>query len=645
VTEPQAGSGTPPGQSLVLGTAGHIDHGKSTLVKALTGTDPDRLVEEQRRGITIELGFARLDLPSGRTLGIVDVPGHERFVRHMVAGATGIDMVLLVVAADDDVMPQTREHLAVVDLLGIERGVVAITKADLADPDWLALVVEDVRALLADGPLAGAPIVPVSARTGQGLPELLAALDEVAAATTSRRLGAAARLPVDRVFTIAGAGTVVTGTLWSGRVKRDDQLEVLPGGAVARVRSVQVHGEPVAEAVAGQRAAVNVAGVEREDIERGDVLAAPGSLAITDRFDARFTYLGGLEGKPFASGSRVHVHHGTREVLGRVLLMDDAGEIRPGESAWAQVRLEEPLAPRYDDRFIVRSYSPVYTIGGGVVLDVTAPRRTRLSDPERALLTALAEHDSPAATVGLLGVRGIPMTPGEVATALGVPQGDVAVALQRSSLSRLAGQGESWYVDPGALERVLSASVAELRFFHEAHPTLLGMPVGALRDAVARPVAPRAFDAMLAVAAQSGSIVVGKGVASLPDAGAAAAAAEREAQDRVAALLTEQGLAPAAPADLADQAGVPAGMVRKALGDLERDGRVVQVARDLYFSKDTIDLARAAIEGYLRENPTMLAKDARDFLGTSRKYVVPLLEYFDAQGLTERDGDARALKA
>jgi selenocysteine-specific elongation factor len=408
VTESSAGPATP-GQSLVLGTAGHIDHGKSTLVKALTGTDPDRLAEEQRRGITIELGFARLDLPSGRTLGIVDVPGHERFVRQMVAGATGIDMVLLVVAADDGVMPQTREHLAVVDLLGIGRGVVAITKADLADADWLALVADEVRGLLAETPLADAPIVPVSARTGEGLPALLEALDEVAGGTTSRRLGAAARLPVDRVFTIGGAGTVVTGTLWSGRVKRDDQLEVLPGGVVARVRSVQVHGEPVDEAVAGQRVAVNVAGVEREDIERGDVLAAPGSLTVTDRFDARFVYLGGLDGKPFASGARVHVHHGTREVLGRVLLMDEAEEIAAGESAWAQVRLEEPLAPRYEDRFIVRSYSPVYTIGGGVVLDVMPPRRTRLTQPERELLSALAGRDIPTAAVGLLGVRGVPM--------------------------------------------------------------------------------------------------------------------------------------------------------------------------------------------------------------------------------------------
>jgi selenocysteine-specific elongation factor len=284
--------------SLVLGTAGHIDHGKSALVKALTGTDPDRLPEEKERGVTIELGFAQLTLPSGATMGVVDVPGHERFVRQMVAGATGIDMVLRVVAADDGVMPLTREHLAVVDLLGIERGVVAVTKSDLADPDWLALLVEDVRALVARTPLADAPIVPVSARTGQGLPDLLAALDEVAAGTTSRQLTAAARLPVYRVFTIAGAGTVVTGTLWSGSVKRDDQLEVLPGGAVARVRSVQVHGEPVTEAVAGQRVAVNVAGVEREDIDRGDVLAAPGSLSITDRLDPRLTYLGGIDGKP-----------------------------------------------------------------------------------------------------------------------------------------------------------------------------------------------------------------------------------------------------------------------------------------------------------------------------------------------------------
>src|SRR5574340_157013 len=281
--------------SLVLGTAGHIDHGKSTLVKALTGTDPDRLPEEKARGVTIELGFAQLNLPSGRTMGVVDVPGHERFVRQMVAGATGIDVVLFVVAADDGIMPQTREHLAIVDLLGIPKGVGAITKADLAEPDWLEMVIGDVRQLLAGTSIDGAPIVPVSARTGAGLPELLAALDTVAAETESRQSNLPLRLPVDRVFTIAGAGTVVTGTLWSGTARRDDLVELYPSGKRGRIRSVQMHGRPSEKAVAGNRVALNIAGLDTDEIARGDIVAEPGSLSVTDRFDARVTYLASEE--------------------------------------------------------------------------------------------------------------------------------------------------------------------------------------------------------------------------------------------------------------------------------------------------------------------------------------------------------------
>ncbi|TLM91980.1 MAG: selenocysteine-specific translation elongation factor, partial [Actinobacteria bacterium] len=278
--------------SLVLGTAGHIDHGKSSLIHALTGTDPDRLKEEKDRGITIELGFARLELPSGRSMGVVDVPGHEKFVRQMVAGATGVDVVLLVVAADDGVMPQTREHLAIIDLLGIERGVVALTKSDLVDAEWLELVAADIAALLEPTSLAGSPIVPVSSKTRAGLVELLNALDEVAEETPSRHAKLPMRLPVDRVFTIAGAGTVVTGTMWSGTAVRDDAVEVYPSGVQGRVRGVQVHGAAVDEAQAGQRVAMNLAGIERDQIGRGDVVAAPGTLTVTDRFDARFTYLG-----------------------------------------------------------------------------------------------------------------------------------------------------------------------------------------------------------------------------------------------------------------------------------------------------------------------------------------------------------------
>jgi len=629
--------------SLVLGTAGHIDHGKSALVKALTGTDPDRLPEEKERGVTIELGFAQLTLPSGATMGVVDVPGHERFVRQMVAGATGIDVVLLVVAADDGVMPQTREHLAIIDLLGIPKGVVAITKSDLADDDWIGMVRDDITRLIAGTSIDGAPIVAVSARTGAGLPELLAAIDAVAGQTESRHAELPMRLPVDRVFTISGAGTVVTGTLWSGSVRRDDPVEVLPSGVAGRVRGVQVHSHAVEQASAGMRVAVNVTGLDRDQIARGDILAAPGTLQVTDRFDASFTYLPGNE-RAFESGARVHVHHGTREVLGRVLLMDERSQLEPAGRALAQVRLEEPLAPRYGDRFIVRSYSPVYTIGGGTVLDALPPRRTTLRPNERELLEALASHDLSGATTGLLASRGIPMTSTEVATSLGLPRAGVADDLNRAALERLKVGADTYYVTTEGLERLMAGAVRELLAFHDAHPLATGTTAGALRDKVDRRVAPRVFDAVLDVAAQRGLVRMHAGEVRHPQAAAAALAEEDAALAALAPLLEAQGLAPETVAELAAEAGIDVGVARKALTKLVAAGSVVRLGPDLHFSAGAVSAARDRIAFYLQQNGTMLAKDARDILGTSRKYAVPLLEYLDAQGFTKRDGDVRTLR-
>jgi len=631
--------------SLVLGTAGHIDHGKSSLIKALTGTDPDRLKEEQSRGITIELGFARLELPSGRSMGVVDVPGHEKFVRQMVAGATGVDVVLLVVAADDGVMPQTREHLAIIDLLGVERGVVALTKSDLVDPEWLELVRADIAHLLDGTSIEGAPVVAVSSRTGAGLPELLATLDEVAVDAPSKHADLPLRLPVDRVFTIAGAGTVVTGTMWSGSAAKDDPVEIYPSGVEARVRGVQVHGEPVERASAGQRVAMNIAGVEREQIARGDIIAATGTLAVTDRFDARFSYLG-IPGddKPFESGTRVHVHHGTREVLGRVLLME-RDSLNVGESALAQVRLEEPLAPRYDDRFIVRSYSPVFTIGGGMVLDALPPRRTVLKPHERELLEALLAHDLSSASVGLLAARALPMTSAQVAAALGVPRPRAADELNKAKLERIKVGTETAFITREALDALVGEIEREILSFHEADPKATGLATSALRDRVDRRLSPKAFDAVLEVAAQRGIVVAEKGQVRNPKAAVTAIAQEAEARDKLLALIESQALAPAGVRDLAQEAGVDPGVARKVLGQLASEGHVVRVSSEMHFSAGAISGARSALVAQLERTPEgASAADLRDALGVSRKYAIPLLEYFDAQGVTRRDGDLRVLR-
>jgi len=629
--------------SLVLGTAGHIDHGKTSLIKALTGTDTDRLSEEKERGITIELGFARLDLPSGRSMGVVDVPGHERFVRQMVAGATGVDVVLLVVAADDGVMPQTREHISIIDLLGVRQGVVAVTKADLVDPDWLDLVAEEVGVLLEGTSMEGAPVVSVSSKTGEGVEDLRTALDEVANVAQSRQLGLPLRLPVDRVFTIAGAGTVVTGTMWSGSAHRDDQAELMPSGAKCRIRGVQVHSESVDEAVAGQRVALNLVGIEKDEVSRGDIVAAPGTLTVTGRFDGRLTYLASEE-KSLETGTRVHVHHGTREVIGRVLLMDDAAALLPGESALVQVRLEEPLSPRYDDHFIIRSYSPMWTIGGGVILDVLPPRRTHLSAAERALLGSLLDHDVAAAAVGLLTSRGVPMTSVRVAAQLGVARGDVADSLNRADLARLKVGGEAYFVASDALERLITVTETSLLEFHDEQPKATGVSRKALKDRVDPHLEAKVFDAILDMAQERGVATMAGGEVRHPKAAVSALAAEEEAVSSLLPLLHEQALAPSTVKELAASAGVDPGVARKALGRLVSEGRVVRLGPDLHFATEVVEAANSALVTYLTEHQTATAGEARDVIGTSRKYVVPLLEYFDAQGITKRDGDVRTLR-
>ncbi|MDA3936279.1 MAG: selenocysteine-specific translation elongation factor [Actinomycetota bacterium] len=629
--------------SLVLGTAGHIDHGKSSLIKALTGTDPDRLAEEKARGITIELGFAQLDLPSGRSIGVVDVPGHEKFVRQMVAGATGIDVVLLVIAADDGVMPQTREHLAIIDLLGISRGIVAITKADLVDEDWIELVRDDVANLLVGTSIEGAPLVNVSSKSGTGLPELVEVLDRMSGETPSRQASLSMRLPVDRVFTISGAGTVVTGTMWSGTAHRDDSVEIMPGGTRARIRGVQVHSESVDEAHAGQRVALNIAGVEKSEISRGDIIAAPDTLTVSDRFDARVTYLGAGDEKVLESGARVHVHHGTREVLGRVLLMDDA-TLAPGQSALAQIRLEEPLSPRYEDRFIIRSYSPVYTIGGGSVLDALPPRRTKLKEHERELLDALVAHDLSAASVGLLAARGLPMSSLQTAAALGVQRSQVADELNRAKLERFKVGSETYFVTTEAQAGLLNRIEAELLAFHQESPKATGIAAAALRDRIDRRLDAKVFDALLSLAVDAGTAALGGGSVRHPKAAVSALAEEETALAALGSILISQGLSPSGVTALAEEAGVDVGVARKVHTRLVAESTVVRLGPELHFDAAAMSAAREKIETHLRANGEMLAKDARDLLGTSRKYVMPILEYFDAQGLTRRDGDVRVLR-
>ena len=636
-------------QNIVLGTAGHIDHGKSALVQALTGTDPDRLAEEKERGITIELGFAQLVLPDGSSMGVVDVPGHERFVRQMISGSTGIDIALLCIAADDGIMPQTREHMAVIELLAIPTLVVALTKCDRVDAEWVEMVSEEVRAFLEAGSYAGAPIVATSARTGEGLDELRHALLEAARATVSAHRAVIVRMPVDRVFTIKGAGTVITGTLWSGSVRLDDELEVLPGGRTARVRSIQMHGRAAECAPAGNRVALNLSDLKTSEIRPGDFLATPGAIEATDRFDCSFSYASPLvEGKPLRSGTRVRIAHGTREAFGRLLFMNGQDELKPHETCYAQIRLEEELPLSWQDRFIVRSYSPVRVIGGGIVLASHPRRRTTLPPQEQELLDALRAGDAQTACGIALGLQTAPTRAPALAEQLGAPASEVERWLDELVAARkavvLVENGWKLYASPQAMQKALGALENALLKFHAANADELGVKKNDLLLRSGLHMDATAFDALLARAAADGKLVVEEGVISHPKAGAGAKQLEAQNAKKVAAALAEAGCAPPTTDELAKRLGMSTSTLARALGTLEKDGAVVRVDKSLSFDAAALGSLRDAVASHLAAHGSGTAAELKDAMGTSRKYAIPLLEHFDRIGLTIRDGDARKLR-
>ena len=633
-------------QNLVLGTAGHIDHGKSSLVLALTGTDPDRLAEEKKRGITIELGFARLDLGDGRSMGVVDVPGHEKFVRQMIAGSTGIDVALLVIAADDGIMPQTLEHVAVLRTLGVPTCVVALTKIDLCDDEWVEMIADDIRAYLADTPYAQSPIVPVSSRTGEGVENVRAALAKASLAAEALHRGGGMRQPVDRVFTIKGAGTVVTGTLWSGTVCPGDAVEILPRKRECRVRSVQIHDEPVDEARAGNRVALNLVDVKTDEVRPGDFLATPGLIEPTMRFDAQFTYLDTAKsGKPLESGVRMHIAHGTKEVLGRVLFADQLQKLAPGESCFAQIRLEEPLPVSLRDRFIVRTYSPVHVAGGGEVLQAHPRARTNLHD-ERAVLDALAAHDWQNAVRLVLEQRKAPLTAHDLAWRLGV-QVDVAQGLLRNEVEarRASVVGGAWYATPSQVKRSISAIEKALVAFHAKNPLKAGLSKDELRHECLPNVDLACFDALVDLAVDAKAAVMAGGFVGHPTAQGAAKQAEDDAAGLLADALAKQGLTPPSVSELAAEVGIDSGLARPVLARLQKEGVAYRVSNELFCDAAAVAACKQAVADHLRgggEGTVAGMKDAMS--GISRKYAVPLLEAFDAEGFTVREGVVRRLR-
>jgi selenocysteine-specific elongation factor len=637
---------------IVVGTAGHIDHGKSTLVEALTGVHPDRLEEERVRGITIDLGFAHLR-EGDRTIAFVDVPGHERFVRNMLAGAGGIDAALLVVAADESVMPQTREHFDICRLLGVRAGLVVLTKSDLADPDMLAMVRADVASLVAGSFLEEAPIIEVSARTGAGLPELRRSLWRLLDRPIQRSSEGPARLPIDRVFSMRGFGTVVTGTLARGRVTTEDALDVVPGGATVKVRGVQVHGAAADAATAGERTALNLAGVEVGDLKRGQVLVTSGTLQATRLVDVAVDVL--PSNRALTHGTRVRFHQGTAEVLARVSIIALPGDdgappaIEPGARGFARVRLEAEAAVTRGDRFVLRTYSPIVTVGGGVVLDPDPPRGGVRLEATLSRLAALAgplgglsggiERDAHAVLVAEAGGRGLPA--GALVWRAGVAPSRLDEAVQALVDAGQALAPGGWLVAPrwetAATERVLAALAAH----HEAAPLSEGMPREEVRERILAGIAPALADRVLAQL-ESGGRITGRDRLALSGRRAVLAGDDARVAEDLERVLRQAHLAPPDATRLADLVHAPTGSLDRVLQFLVRQ-RVVQRLDGLPFHRDALESLKADVAG-LKGPGGEAYVDVAAFkhrYGLTRKFAIPLLEYLDRERVTRRVGDRR----
>ncbi len=628
--------------NLVVGTAGHIDHGKSSLVLALTGTDPDRLKEEKARGITIELGFAHARVGE-LTVAFVDVPGHERFVRTMLAGVGGIDCVLLIVAADESVMPQTREHFDICRLLRIPRGVIVITKTDLADDDMRAMVRQDIADLVEGSFLERAPVVEVSAASGAGLDSLRERIVEQAKTTRQRPSSGPARLPIDRAFSMKGFGTVVTGTLVSGRIGADDELVILPEARKVKVRGIQVHGRTSADAVAGQRTAINLGGVDVGDVSRGETLAAPGTLAVTRRVDAEIDLLGSA--KPLKHGARVRLHNGTAEVLGRLSIAGSDHEIAPGGSALVRLRLEMPAVLTRHDRFIIRAYSPPLTIGGGTVLD-PAPARSGVRSAEgRASLERLrpgagGDLTAIAAMIEAAGLQGIDKR--ALVSRAGLVPASVDGALQQLGSHGVAVAGDR-LVSTAHLVKAGETMVAHVAAFHKAQPMSEGLPREEARERIFRRVDAAVFEKVLADV-KARKVLIGADRLALPTHRATVAGADDRVRTAIIDAYRAGGLKPPDAASVEAAARAPKAIVDKVTTLLLREKVLVKLDT-IVFHADALQQLKGEVAALKSAAPggraTVDVAAFKEKYGVSRKFAIPLLEYLDRERVTRRTGDVR----
>jgi selenocysteine-specific elongation factor len=631
---------------IILGTAGHIDHGKTSLIRALTGIETDRLKEEKARGITIELGFAHLTLPGGELVGIVDVPGHEKFVRHMVAGATGIDMVAMVIAADEGVMPQTREHMDICQLLGVRSGLIVLTKIDLTDDDWRELVEDDVRAFVDGTFLENAPLVHFSAADRTGADEVLAAIAEVASSLEERQAGGLFRVPLDRVFTMRGFGTVVTGTPISGTLALGDTVQIFPGRLTAKIRGLEVHNEKVTEVTAGLRSAINLQGVDKEDVRRGQVLAHEKSLLASRAMDVWLQYLNTNE-KPLKNRSRIRFHTGTVEILGRALLLD-AETLDPGRSGLAQIQLEEETTALSGDRFVLRSYSPVRTIAGGEILHPRATRHKRFQETVLKDLTTLHEHD-PVKSLDILitsaGHKGTSAR--ELTSLIDLPAKTLKSALNTLLSNKTAqtfDKENGRIVSSGVITGLNESVLKILGEYHQAYPLRPGLNKEELRTRVPALSDNKLLTFILEKLTEAKAVGVEQDMIHLFDHRPSLAKEHEEIESRLLHTYEKADLTPPYFKDVSASLTGKADQHREVLELMLNKGVLVRVKDDLYFHHKALERVKKQIREFLKENKELTTPQFKEITGLTRKYLIPLLEYFDTQGLTMRLGDTRVLR-
>ncbi len=627
---------------VVIGTAGHIDHGKSALVRALTGTDPDRLKEEKERGITIDLGFAFLASENNISLALIDVPGHEKFVKNMLAGVGGIDLVMLVVAADESVMPQTREHFEICRLLEIPRGIIVLTKCDLVDSDLRELAVLETRELVAGSFLDDAPVVEVSSTSGEGIDALKQTLFEQAEAVPVRKASGLFRLPVDRVFSMKGFGTVVTGTLVAGAVRQDDEVEILPRGSKARVRGLQVHGEKRELASAGQRTAVNLQGIDTDDVARGDMLTIPGTFVPTMMLDAELDVLESSP-VPVKDLTRVHLHVGTAQVLARVRTLGGRKALAPGDKGIVQLRLESPVVAARGDRFILRRYSPLETIAGGLVLDARPEKHAVTSAAAIARVEALLAGDNLTAAVQFVAEAGVAgLTEGDLARRLGLDAEEMTDVSRAASLVAVS-EKPRIYIGPDVVDSLANRLNDELARFQKKNPLLDGMPKSELREKTAARAPQEVFEWVLTKLVTEGGLRSVHDLVATADHRIQMSPEEAQARDFLVAEYRESGCRPKNLSEAATNGKQDLRLLERVQRVLLKDGTLVQIADGMVFHRDVLEELKETIRGYKTKRDSIDVGFFKEMAGVTRKHAIPLLEWLDRERVTQRSGNARRI--